>query len=325
VTSPTGFFLHPASPLHDTGWKHPEHQGRLRALASTVGRDLIALHGHVTQVEPGEATEEDLLRVHTTEHVEVVRSAARTARSDDVLVRLDADTVVSPASWEAALGSVGAVLEACRRVDDGDLRNAFVAARPPGHHATPSRAMGFCLFNSVAIAARWLQAHGRVERILIVDWDVHHGNGTQDAFYDDPSVTYLSLHQWPHYPGTGAVDDNGSGKGTGFTFNVPLPAATPRSEYLERFRVAVDRAWAASEPDFVLISAGFDALRGDPLGGMLLEPADFHTMTESVLGHARSDTVGIVALLEGGYDPSRTGQATVAVIRAFAGLEPPTP
>ncbi len=322
MSVPTGFFLHPASPLHDTGWRHPEHQGRLRALASTVGRDLLALHGHVIQVEPGEATHEDLARVHTDAQIDQVRSAVEKAQAEDALVRLDPDTVVSGASWEAALGSVGAVIEACRQIDDGTLENAFIATRPPGHHATPTRPMGFCLFNSVAVAARWLQSEGRAERVLVIDWDVHHGNGTQDAFYGDPSVTYLSLHQWPHFPGTGAAEERGSGEGVGFTFNHPLPAGMPREAYLERFERALDEAWEASRPDFVLVSAGFDALRGDPLGGMLLEPQDFHAMTRSVV--ERSDGgAGVAALLEGGYDPARTGQASVAVIRALAGLEAP--
>src|SRR5690606_33366329 len=199
----TGFYLHPASPLHDTGWSHPEHQGRLRALAATVGRDLVELHGYVSQFEPGEASEAELLRVHTQAHVDLVRRACGMAEQRGAIVTLDADTKVSGASWEAAIGSAGAAIEAATAVAAGRLRTAFVATRPPGHHATPDRAMGFCLFNNVAVAARHLQAAGLARRILIVDWDVHHGNGTQDAFYDDPDVFFLSMHQAPHYPGTG--------------------------------------------------------------------------------------------------------------------------
>ncbi|MEQ1856727.1 MAG: histone deacetylase, partial [Longimicrobiales bacterium] len=222
----TGFFLHPASPLHDTGWGHPEHQGRMRALASAVGRDMIALHGIVEQHEGGDAQIDDLLRVHTRPHVERVQAVCAQAKARQTILGMDEDTKVSPASWGAAIGSAGSAIAAAEAVATGQLRTAFVAARPPGHHATPDRAMGFCLFNSIAVVARWLQAHGHAERVLIVDWDVHHGNGTQDIFYEDPSVYFLSLHQWPHWPGTGAATERGVGRGEGTTLNVPVPAAT---------------------------------------------------------------------------------------------------
>ena len=320
----TGFFLHPASPLHDTGWSHPEHQGRLRALASTVGRDMLTLHGHVAQFEPGAAAEADILRVHDERHLDQIRRAARMAEERDAIVSVDADTKVSAATWDAAMGSSGAAIEAARGVVEGRMRTAFVATRPPGHHATPSRAMGFCLFNHVAVAARWLQAEGHAQRILIVDWDVHHGNGTQDAFYDDPDVFYLSLHQAPHYPGTGAATETGVGEGEGTTLNVPLPAATSRKDYLAAFDRALVDATGRCHPDFVLVSAGFDVLAGDPLGGMLLEPEDLHLMTRRIVevGAQRCDG-RVVTLLEGGYVPKRLGDGVVAVIRALAELEAP--
>ena len=318
--TPVGFLLHPESPLHDTGWGHPEHQGRLRSLASAVGRDLLALHDKVIQVEAGEATEEDLRRVHTSAHLAVVREAAERAERESTLVRLDPDTVVSPASWRAAVGSSGALITAVKAVSDGELASAFVAARPPGHHATPDRAMGFCLVNHVAVAARWLQATGRAERVLIVDWDVHHGNGTQDVFYADGTVFYLSLHQWPHYPGSGAAHETGVGEGEGWTLNVPLPAATPAAEYQRHFSEALAVALGVCRPQFVLVSAGFDVMAGDPLGGMLLEPTDLHAITCEVLTQIEHG-VGVVATLEGGYDPARTGLGTAAVLRALAGIE----
>ncbi|MGI9627938.1 MAG: histone deacetylase family protein, partial [Longimicrobiales bacterium] len=262
----TGFYLHPAAVLHDTGWGHPEHQGRLRTLASTVGKDLIALVDHVEHVEPAPASVEQLEMVHHPDQIARVLESVEEARKSGTVTSIDADTRVSGASWEAALGTVGAGLAATTAVAEGQFRNAFVAARPPGHHATPNQAMGFCLFNNIAIAARHLQRNHGAERILIVDWDVHHGNGTQDAFYDDPSVCFLSIHQSPHYPGTGAAGEVGEGAGVGFTINVPIPAAMPRAQYRTLFEAELEGAVAKSNPDFILVSSGFDVLDGDPLG-----------------------------------------------------------
>lgn len=274
-------------------------------------------------MDPGNATMEDVLRVHTEAHVERVREGCREAEAGETLVSLDEDTKVSSASWAAAIGSAGAAIAAARAIVEGRIENAFVAGRPPGHHATPQRPMGFCLFNSIAIVARWLQAKGHAERVLIVDWDVHHGNGTHDAFYDDPTAFFLSLHQWPHYPGTGAAAERGKGEGEGYTLNVPLPAGTPRAEYLRQFERAVAEAADSMRSDFVLVSAGFDVMAGDPLGGMLLEPEDLHAMTRHLIEGVAAGCDGrILALLEGGYDPKRLGEGTVAVIRALAGLPP---
>jgi len=321
----TGFFLHPDAVLHDTGWGHPEHQGRLRALVSAVGAELPALHGRVEYATPSAAAVDDLLRVHSPELVETVRRAVEQAKEQDRPVALggEADTCASPASWDAALGSVGAGLEAVRDVAEGRFRNAFVAARPPGHHATADRAMGFCLFNNVAVAAAALRAKGRADRILIVDWDVHHGNGTQDIFYDDPDVFFLSLHQHPHYPGTGAADETGGGPGEGATLNVPLSAGTPRDQYLATFAQALETSVSHAPPDFVLVSAGFDVLAGDPLGGQLLEPPDLREMTLRLMDVAdRHCASRLVAFLEGGYDPPGTGAGCATVVRALAGVEP---
>ena len=336
LAPPVGFLLHPDAPLHDTGWGHPEHQGRLRALASTVGRDLLALHEKVIQVEPGQVAEEDLLRVHTPEYLALLRTYVDRAEKEGAPVRIEADTMVSAASWGAATGSTAALLTAVGQVADGTLSSAFVATRPPGHHATPDRAMGFCLINHVAVAARWLQATGRAERVLVVDWDVHHGNGTQDTFYADGTVFYLSLHQSPHYPGTGAADETGIDGGEGWTLNVPLPAGTDAAEYGQHFSHALELGLETCRPDFILISAGFDVMAGDPLGGMLLEPEDLYALTREVMAAAARESkaraatesgdhgareVGVVAALEGGYDPARTGLGAAAVLRALAGIE----
>ena len=319
----TGFYLHPASPLHDPGWGHPEHQGRLRALASAVGKDLLAVEGLVRQRVPREASEEDLARVHTTDYIDLIRRSAEQAQREGKIVELDPDTRVSGASWDAAVGSAGAALQAVEDIAEGLIANAFVATRPPGHHASADRAMGFCLFNAVAVAARGLQAAGHAQRVLIVDWDVHHGNGTQDIFYRDGSVFYLSLHQSPHWPGTGSAAERGQGEGEGTTLNVPLPAGIRAVEYRDHFGEALEAAVEGFEPDFLLVSAGFDVMAGDPLGGQMLEPADMHALTLMVLDLAMDKCAGRLALLlEGGYEPRRTGMGAVAVIRALAGVPP---
>jgi len=316
----TAFALHPDAALHDTGWNHPEHQGRLRAIVSAMEKALPSLHGRVEQIVPDPASERELRRVHGERLVGQVRDAAALAKARGRVVSLDGDTRMCGASWDAALGSAGAGLCAVRGVGSGDFRNAFVAARPPGHHATADRAMGFCLFNNVAVAAADLRASGNAERVLVVDWDVHHGNGTQEIFYDEPAVFFLSLHQSPHYPGTGAAGETGSGPGEGFTLNVPLAPATPRDDYLRAFFTALDAAAERCRPDFLLVSSGFDVLAGDPLGGQLLEPRDLHRMTLAVAEVAERCCDGrLVVFLEGGYDPARTAEGCVAVVRALAG------
>jgi acetoin utilization deacetylase AcuC-like enzyme len=318
---PTGFLLHPAAALHDTGWGHVEHQGRLRALASAVSMDMLTLHERVVQLEARSAVEEELLRVHTKEHVERVRSAVDLAMEEERCIPLDSDTLVSGASWDAAVGSSGAVLTAVDGVAQGFVRNAFVATRPPGHHAAPAKPMGFCLFNHVAVGARYVLDQGLGRKVLIVDWDVHHGNGTQEVFYGDPDIFYLSLHQSPHYPGTGHVHETGTGAGTGTTLNVPLPRGTPRAEYRERFFRVLEGVTGRFDPDWVLVSCGFDVLLGDPLGGQELEPEDLYDFTRALAGIPAGG--GLVVALEGGYVPQRVGAGAVAVLRALAGLEAP--
>ncbi|MGH7449704.1 MAG: histone deacetylase family protein [Longimicrobiales bacterium] len=320
---PTALILHGDCGLHDTGWGHPEHQGRLPAIVNAIHRQTPALLDHVLQHEGRPATDAQLGRVHTTYHMAAVRAAAAEAERAGGIVALDADTMISAASWAAAVASAGCAIDAVHLVASGRARTAFALCRPPGHHATPERAMGFCLFNNAAVAARAAQAEHGIERVLIIDWDVHHGNGTQDVFYADPHVFYTSLHLAAHYPGTGAADETGAGAGNGTTLNVPLPTNTLASTYREAFTEAVQTSFEAAQPELVMVSAGYDCLAGDPLGGLLLEPQDMYEMTREVMEQARMTAAGrVVALLEGGYVPVRVGAGVVATLRALAGLEP---
>jgi acetoin utilization deacetylase AcuC-like enzyme len=319
--SPAVLVSHRDCGRHDTGWGHPEHMGRLPAIVQALYRDTPALIDLVLQHEAQPATEAQLLRVHTPGFIAQVRSAVETAEQSGSPERLDADTVVSGASWDAAVAAAGCAVDGVSLVMGGQAATALALARPPGHHASADRAMGFCVFNNVAIAARAAQAEHGVERILVIDWDVHHGNGTQDIFYDDGGVHFLSLHQDGHYPGTGHAHERGSGAGVGATLNVPVPAHTPRDEYLRTFEDAAARAFRACRPELVLVSAGYDCLAGDPLGALLLEPPDLHAMTRATMALAAGTAAGrVVLVLEGGYVPPRVGAAVTASMRALCGL-----
>jgi acetoin utilization deacetylase AcuC-like enzyme len=287
----TGFFLHPTAPLHDAGWGHLEHQGRLRALASAVGKDLLTLQGRVAQFEPRLATLPELLRVHAPAYLDWLRDQSEAAAAAERSLPVGDETWVSGDSWEAALGSAGAVLEAVERISAGEIRNAFVAARPPGNQAGRDQARGFCLVNQIAVAARHLQATGRARRIAIVDWGARPPLGTQALFDGDASVFLLSLHE-------GDLLD-----------------------WVTRIRGAARLV----QPDFILVSAGYDALKGDPRGGLGFDPWDFHTLTREVLRWAEGCGGRLVVSLEGGFQPRPTGEAVVATVRALAGIDRPDP
>jgi acetoin utilization deacetylase AcuC-like enzyme len=234
------------------------------------------------------------------------------------LFQEDADTVGSPATYDAALHAAGAVLNAVDAVMEGRAANAFCAVRPPGHHAERDRAMGFCFFNNVAIAARHLRDRHRLRRIAILDWDVHHGNGTQNAFYADPGVFYFSVHQFPHYPGTGRRSERGIAGGAGFTLNVPLRAGSGDEDYRRVFSGELRPAMDNFRPDFILISAGFDAHRDDPLSEMLLTEAGFRDLTDAVLDMAaRYAEDRIVSVLEGGYNLDAAAASVEAHLRSL--------
>ncbi|HUF51453.1 MAG TPA: histone deacetylase [Longimicrobiales bacterium] len=313
--------MHPDCARHDTGWGHPEHQGRLPAVVQALYRNTPALLDHLLQHEARPVSEQQLQRVHSAPHIELVRSAAADAARTGAPVNFEPDTVVSAASWDAAVAAAGCAVDAVGLVLTDRARTAFAVCRPPGHHATQDRAMGFCLFNNIAVAARAAQAEHGIERVLIIDWDVHHGNGTQDIFYDDGRVYYASLHLGHHYPGTGAAEERGVGGGRGTTLNVPLEAGTTADVYLRLFEDTLARACEESRPELVLVSAGYDCLLGDPLGGLRLEPEHIHRMTRLVVERAQETAAGrVVAALEGGYVPQRVGAGVVATLRALAGI-----
>ncbi|HSN14271.1 MAG TPA: histone deacetylase, partial [Anaeromyxobacteraceae bacterium] len=315
----------PACALHDPGPGHADVPGRLEALIAAVRGDA-ALLATVDERIAQPATEEDLLRVHDAAHVAAVREAAARAEREGAIVWLDEDTAASAGSWRAALAAAGCAIRALEAVLDGSPTGtaaAFALSRPPGHHATRARAMGFCLFNNVAVAIRRLQAQGRIRRVLVVDWDAHHANGTQEIFYEDPDVYVLSLHLHPHYPGTGHPAERGAGHGIGATRNVPLPAGTGAGAYRRAFLSALDEALSHLTPELVVVSAGFDCLAGDPEGGLLLQPSDLHRLAAELVKRVGAAAHGrLVGVLEGGYAIDRIGAGLVNLLRAFARLPP---
>jgi acetoin utilization deacetylase AcuC-like enzyme len=301
---------------HDTG-NHPERRERYRATIEGLMADEDFWNGLV-KIAPRAATDEELLRCHTERAVKRVEQACSQAIYDHVA--LDADTVVSHYSEIAARLAAGGVCRAVETVMKGEAETAFVACRPPGHHATTSHAMGFCLYNNVAVAARYAQATypDRIKKILIVDFDVHHGNGTQDIFYDDPTVFYYSLHQFPWYPGSGDAGERGVREGEGYTMNIPVPAMTSEKDYMRLFDEGLESIMKRFSPDLVLISAGFDAHEADPLGQLLLTDGGYKRMTKR-LKEAASTTgkSRVVSCLEGGYNLRALGEAALAHVRAM--------
>lgn len=294
---------------HDTGWKHPEHVGRLRAIPRAL-RDDPDLFATLLHHEGRHATPAELALTHTPEYVASIRDFAAAGGG-----HLDQDTVASEGSWYAATAAAGAVLDAVDMAFDGRAVRSFCAVRPPGHHALRARAMGFCLFGNVAVAAHYARTRQGAERVLIVDWDVHHGNGTQALVEPDPNIHFVSLHQWPWYPGTGATEDRGT---HGNVWNVPMAGGLPPRDYVEALWRAVDDATLEFTPDLLLASCGFDSLRGDPLGAFTLELEHVRAITEGLVQRATVWCGGrMVVSLEGGYVPERVGAGAVEVMRAL--------
>lgn len=303
------FISHPDCGRHDTGWGHPEHVGRLRAIPRAL-REQGELLMSLVHVEGRHASPDELALAHDGRYIEHVRQLAESGGGP-----LDGDTVVSPGSWDAATAGAGSVLDAVDMAFDGRALRSFCAVRPPGHHALRAGGMGFCLFGNVGIAAHYARARHGAERVLIVDWDVHHGNGTQALVEHDPDIHFVSMHQWPWYPGTGAADDRGP---KGSIWNVPKPPGLPAMEYVTTLRRAIDAATAGFVPDLVILSAGFDSLAGDPLGGFTLELDDIAVLTRELVARAADWCGGrLVSALEGGYAPERLGAASVVHMDAL--------
>ena len=308
----TGIIYHPDYLKHDTG-SHPERKERLLSiLAHLEETGMIEL---LELIEPRHAELEEIQYIHTPEYIEKARRYAEHE------IQLDMDTVLCKDSFNVALLAAGGAITAVNAVLD-KADSSFALVRPPGHHAEPDRGMGFCIFNNIAIAARHAQKKGK-KRVLIVDWDVHHGNGTQEAFYDDPSVLYFSTHQYPHYPGTGWLDEVGSGDGKGYNINVPLPAGTDDAGFIAAFEEILVPSALEFRPDIVLISAGQDAGAGDGLAGMKMSVNGFAELAYIVRSIAKETSDGrIAAALEGGYDLKLLAHSVSAILEVFLGKEP---
>ena len=300
--------------LHQPSADHPESPQRITAVLSTVRQ--LEQQGRVSVITPHAATEEEILLVHSTDYIKKVRAEIAAGRQ----TLSTGDTELSRDSLTAALAAAGTVVSAVDAVMTGRTPTAFCAVRPPGHHASANRGMGFCIFNNIAIGARYAAKRHRVNRILIADWDVHHGNGTQEVFWSDGSVLFFDVHQHPWYPGTGSAAEQGEGKARGLIVNNPFPAGSGRSEILKAFRERLVPAAASFKPELVLISAGFDSRAGDPLGQFTLTDQDFAELTDLLLVIAREHAGGrLVSVLEGGYAIDGLARAVSAHLGRLAG------
>ncbi len=312
----TGLVYHKDYLRHHAGAEHPERPERLESIMSHLV--TTGLLEKLVMIEPYHSEIKWIAAIHTRQYIESINQACKQGYH-----YLDADTGISPDSYQTALLAAGGATAAADAVMEKKIDNAFCAVRPPGHHAEKDRAMGFCLFNNVAITAKYLQQKYRVKKVLIIDWDVHHGNGTQNAFYDDPTVFYFSIHQWPHYPGSGLEAEKGIGKGEGFTLNVPLPAGQTNADYIGVFENQLVPAAKSFKPDFILISAGFDAHAQDPLAGMQLTEDGYGQLTQIVVDLANEFCNGrIISLLEGGYHLEMLARSVAAHIEVLRGEIP---
>ncbi len=312
----TGLVLLREQSGHETG-SHPENAGRFPAVIERLGEDSRRHGLPILESRPAEV--EDLLRAHVEAHVENVRVAAENGPT-----WLDGDTVASPESYEVARRAAGASLAAVDAVTGDEARadSLFAIIRPPGHHATADRAMGFCLFSNAAIAARYAREARGIERVAILDWDVHHGNGTQDILYADPSVLFISFHQWPLYPGSGWIDEVGVGEGRGYTVNLPMPPGSGDREHLEGFRAVAGPILDQFDPGLLIVSAGQDGHVADQLANQNLTAAGYHELARAAAGFASAKGIGLVAVHEGGYNPNTLPLLDHAILAGLGGFTP---
>ena len=310
----TALIHHPIYEKHDTGFGHPETPKRYRVVIDAIN-SAPGLQKDLVEITPEKAQQGIVQAAHTKEHFKRVEAAF-----ENGFDRLDADTVISMRSFDASLYAAGGACTAVDAVMQGEAKNAFVAVRPPGHHATAERAMGFCLFNNVGVAVRYAQnKYKEIDRVAIIDWDVHHGNGTQGIFYSDPTVFFFSMHQYPWYPGTGSRGETGQGKGLGTTLNLPMRAFTPSKDQMSAFEAAIDEIASKMKPDLIFISAGFDGHLTDPLGQLQLEDRDYASMTRTIMQWADGVCDGrVVSCLEGGYNLDTLGETVVTHVRSLA-------
>ena len=304
---------------HSMGPWHPESPERVLALNRMLEEEAA---GTFLPVDPRPATDEEIARVHERAYIDYLRA---TAGRDSVF--LDADTSTGPKTFETAILAAGGFIRLLDFILDGSVRNGFALVRPPGHHAEASQAMGFCFFNNVAVGAEHLIRTRGLRRVLVVDWDLHHGNGTQHAFYSRPDVLYFSTHQVPLYPGTGSVRELGDGPGRGYNLNVPLSAGKGDGDYLHIFRTILSPVASVYRPEFILVSAGFDIAAGDPLGGMMVSGEGFGLLTDALLDMAEESCPGRVAfVLEGGYNLDALREGVREVLRRLGRTgRPPAP
>ena len=298
---------------HLTGDYHPESHHRLEVVYEML--DDKEMQRKFKILSPRPATQEELEFNHSVNYINQVASTAGRSFS-----MLDPDTTTSPRSWEVAQMAVGGVLVAIDKVMEGEVKNAFALVRPPGHHAERNKGMGFCLFNNIAIGAHYARQKYLLDRILIVDWDLHHGNGTQNAFYEDPHIVYFSTHQYPYYPGSGGIDEDGRGKGKGFTVNVPFPGAQGDPDFAGTYQEILKPIASEYKPQLILVSAGYDIYFQDPLGAMKVTPEGFATLTSLIMDMAQSNCQGrLVITLEGGYHLNGLRDSVKATLRELIG------
>ena len=309
----TAYIYDPLFLNHDTGSRHPERSQRV-----SVAHDLLSNQewfSNLFQMETRLAEQQWLANVHDSDYIQRVEQACRSGERN-----LDTpDVTISSASYQVALNGAGSILQLSDALMSGQVDNGFAMVRPPGHHAEQNVAMGFCLFNNVAVAARYLQQKYELERILILDWDVHHGNGTQHTFEQDPTVFYISLHQFPHYPGTGSLAETGIGEGEGATLNCPMSPGLGDDAYREAFKEKILPLAKAFNPDAVILSAGFDAHAADPLGSINLETRSYTWMTQAMMELADQCCDGrIISILEGGYDMNALAESVTEHVRVLS-------